>query len=240
MAPRTNAPIQQLTLPRQTHTAEGPHDQTGMYVMHHAFRRDIDAFLAAVRATPVRDGTVWAALAARWTRFAEVLHHHHEVEDAAIWPVLLVRVEASGSVEDLATLEAMEAEHATIDPALAACATGFAEMVAHPCADHRNALDVRVTAFREALLAHMRHEECEALPLLQRVMTAEEFEVVEEQSRKAYPLRLVPFLVPWVLLGLPDHARTRILTTAGRAYAFIALLSRGRFARQEQVAFRYA
>ena len=37
----------QLTLPRQAHTAEGPHDQTGMYVMHHALRRDFSATWAS-------------------------------------------------------------------------------------------------------------------------------------------------------------------------------------------------
>ena len=37
----------QLTLPGQAHTAEGPHDQTGMYVMHHALRRDFERFAAA-------------------------------------------------------------------------------------------------------------------------------------------------------------------------------------------------
>jgi hypothetical protein len=42
----------QLTLPRQSHTAEGPHDQTGMYVMHHALRRDLEKFVLAVQNTP--------------------------------------------------------------------------------------------------------------------------------------------------------------------------------------------
>ena len=32
----TTTQTTQITLPRQTHTAEGPHDQTGMYVMHQA------------------------------------------------------------------------------------------------------------------------------------------------------------------------------------------------------------
>ena len=76
----------QICLPGQTHVAEGPHDQTGMYVMHHAFRRDLDRFQAAVRATPVDERDTWRALAARWERFAEVLHHHHTVEDEHIWP----------------------------------------------------------------------------------------------------------------------------------------------------------
>jgi hemerythrin-like domain-containing protein len=83
----------QICLPGQTHVAEGPHDQTGMYVMHHAFRRDLDRFQAAVRATPVDERDTWRALAARWERFAEALHHHHTVEDEHIWPVMERRIE---------------------------------------------------------------------------------------------------------------------------------------------------
>ena len=237
---RTTTHPTQVTLPGQTHTADGPHDQTGMYVMHHAFRRDLEAFVSAIRATPVREAAVWTALEHRWDRFAEILHHHHEVEDTAVWPVLVAHAEASGAAEDLATLEAMEAEHAVVDPALEACRVGFTEMRQHPCADHRNALDVRVTAFREALLDHMRHEECEALPLLQRTMTPQEFETAEKHSRRSYPARLIPFLVAWALLGLPDEGRRRILETAGPAYRLVDLLTRRRFARREQSAFRYA
>ncbi len=43
-----------------------------------------------------------------------------------------------------------------IDPALAGCAESFAAMAAHPCADHRNALDVHVTSTRALLLEHLR------------------------------------------------------------------------------------
>ena len=53
----------QLDLPGQTHVAEGPHDMTGMYVMHHAFRRDLAAFASSVRATPLGDTATWEALA---------------------------------------------------------------------------------------------------------------------------------------------------------------------------------
>ena len=48
-----NAPsVTQVTLPGQSHTAEGPHDQIGMYVMHHAFRRDLRAVHAPPWPTP--------------------------------------------------------------------------------------------------------------------------------------------------------------------------------------------
>ena len=53
-----------------------------MYVMHHAFRRDLDLFSAAVRNTPAAERGTWALLGERWELFAEVLHEHHTVEDA--------------------------------------------------------------------------------------------------------------------------------------------------------------
>ena len=71
----------QLDLPGQTHVAEGPNDQTGMYVMHFAFRRDLAAFASSVRATPLGDTETWVALGRRWARFANTLHHHHSAED---------------------------------------------------------------------------------------------------------------------------------------------------------------
>ena len=115
----------QLDLPGQTHVADGPHDQSGMYIMHHAFRRDVANFVAAVRNTPLSQAEVWDALDARWTRFAEALHHHHKAEDSSIWPVLMRHADAAGSAEDRATLQAMQAEHALVDPSLAACHEGF-------------------------------------------------------------------------------------------------------------------
>ena len=227
----------QVNLPGQAHVADGPHDQTGMYLMHHAFRRDLAAFESAVRRTPVREADTWRALAARWDRFAEVLHHHHEVEDTSIWPLLLAGV---GTDADRATLEDMEAEHDQVDPALAAAAASFATMAAHPCDDHRNALDVHVTAVRGLLHEHLAHEEREALPLLQRTLSAEQFAQTEAAAGKAYPARMVPFLVPWVMEGVPDDVARGFLRQAGRVYGVLLTLTRPRFRRAEARAFRHA
>ena len=110
---------EQISLPGQTHVAEGPYDQTPMYLMHHAFRRDLRRFEAAVRATPLGEVSVWNALARRWDRFAEVLHHHHQVEDDYIGPVLERHAADDGETVATQMLHAMEAEHGQIDPALA-------------------------------------------------------------------------------------------------------------------------
>jgi hemerythrin-like domain-containing protein len=232
--------VPQVCLPGQAHVADGPYDQTGMYLMHHAFRRDLDHFVRAVRATPVGDVATWKALAARWDRFAVVLHHHHEVEDASIWPVLVERARTSGAVDDEQVLLAMEAEHDGIDPALEAVRAAFAKLSEHPCDDHRNALDVRMTSARGLLEAHLAHEETEALPILQRTMTVAEFAASEKAAGKAYPLSSVPFLVPWVLDGLPGTQGYEFIAAQGRAYAVLHRLTRRRFERGERAAFRYA
>jgi iron-sulfur cluster repair protein YtfE (RIC family) len=229
----------QLTLPGQSHTAEGPHDQTGMYVMHHGFRRDLGHFHAAVENTPVSEAQAWVALARRWDRMAEVLHHHHGVEDEALWPLLTSYAEKAGHQEDLSMLEDMEAEHAVIDPALNAVHTAFADMAGHPCADHRNALEIRLAAVREHLTAHLAHEEGQALPMLQRTLSVEENAAFEGAAAKGYPLRLVPFLLGWALHGVPDEARDRVLSGAPPGYGLLQRMARRRFLRREREAFRY-
>ena len=117
----------QLRLPGQAAAPEGPVDMQMMYVMHHAFRRDLGRFAEAAQRTPVQDRTAWRLLARRWAIFSEVLHEHHSGEDAGMWPWLLEH----GTPADRSTLEAMEAEHAEIDPLLASCAEGFERLVEH-------------------------------------------------------------------------------------------------------------
>lgn len=238
--PAPAAPPAQMSLPGQSHTAEGPHDLSGMYLMHHAFRRDLDRFVPAVRATPVGDDPTWTALHARWLRFAEVLHHHHVLEDEWIWPPLVESAEAAGRHEDAATLRSMEAEHETVDPALERCTAAFAEMAAHPCEDHRNALDVRMTAVRELLAAHLAHEETGALPLVQSTMTAAQWAASEKAAEKGYPVRMLPFLLVWVDDALPPDARARLRADAGPVLGVVLRLASPWHQRKERRTFRHA
>src|SRR5689334_20565001 len=176
---------------------------------HFAFRRDLARFEAAVRRTPVDAADSWRALAARWAVFAEILHHHHTIEDVMIWPVLLRRTEADGDTAGTALLRAMEAEHEHIDPSLAGCTAGFAAMVEHPCDDHRNALDVHVTSARTLLADHLRHEETEAIPLIMRAMTGEEWAASEEYAAKGLSPRKLVELVPWIVEGMSPELLAR-------------------------------
>jgi len=230
----------QVSYPGQTHVAPGRHDMANMYRAHFAFRRDLARFESAVRQTPVGAADAWQGQAERWTLFAEVLHHHHTIEDVMIWPVLLRRTEAAGDTAGTEVLHAMEAEHHLIDPALAGCADGFAAMVEHPCEDHRNALDVHVTTARQLLGDHLRHEETEAIPLIQDVMTAEEWAASEAYATQGFSPRKLVDLVPWMVEGMSPDLLAREVAAAPLLIRGVLRLFRRRWARRERVAFRYA
>ena len=233
-------PTNQVNLPGQAYVAEGPHDHTGMYLMHFALRRDLANLTSAAANTPLGAGDSWQALHARWRLFAEILHHHHTVEDDLYWPVLAEAVTARGTTADHALIAEMAGEHAEIDPALAAVAEAFESVLAHPCGAHRNALDVRLATLREALDVHLSHEERETLPLVQRVMTDEQYARVEQGVERAYPLRMVPTLIPWVCHRLPPDVAEQTLAAGGPLYRLLFRLTRGRFERRERLAFRYS
>ena len=118
--------------------------------------------------------------------------------------MLLTAAEARGTAADLVEVRAMSEEHADIDPLVTAIGDGFAALVEHPCDEHRNALDIRLAGLREVLDEHLRHEETVVLPMVQRVMTAEQYEAVEKAIGTSYPVREVPFIVGWAMHGLPD------------------------------------
>jgi len=225
----------QLRLPGQTAAPEGPVDMTMMYVMHHAFRRDLARFAEAARRTPVEDRTTWELLEWRWEVFAEALHHHHSGEDAGLWPWLL----AHGTEDDRATLEAMEAEHAEIDPLLSACTQGLQRLATHADEDARAALAVRLAATRDHLARHLQHEETGAIPIVQRLMTAPDWKRLEEEhfSKGVSPRRLL-VLVPWVADELPVEVRDRLLAEGG-GLRLVWLATRRRYARRDRAAFRY-
>lgn len=236
---RTPSPPQ-LTLPGQAHTAEGPLDMTTMYVFHHAFRRDLGRFAAAVERTPLDAAETWAALSQRWQRFDEQLHSHHTVEDKALWPPLLELVATAGDDADAVTLRAMQEEHSGIDGLLEACGAGFAAMAQSPRDDVRDRLAADLAATREHLGAHLAHEETETLPLIQRLDAEAAREGTSRTAKKESNLRSVFFMVPWALDGLDWATVDRAFAGAGPVFRVVHRLGRGRYARLDGAEFRYA
>jgi len=226
----------QLRFAGQAAAPEGPVDMFMMYVMHHAFRRDLDGFAAAVAATPVEDRATWTALKNRWERFGGYLHHHHSGEDAGLWPALLLRADAA----EREHLEAMEAEHDVIDPLLEGCASGFAALARHGDEDERAALLVRVTATRDQLGRHLAHEESEAMAILQRHLSQDEWDVIEREHFAKRDVTDLMFIVPWAVKDLTAEQRSEVFTRIGGPFRLVWRLGHRRFARQEARVFRYS
>jgi iron-sulfur cluster repair protein YtfE (RIC family) len=225
-----------LDLPGQAHVAEGPLDLNGMYMAHHAFRRDLARFALAARQTPLEHAEVWRALAVRWGQFSGILHHHHTTEDDVLWPQLLEVADADGR----ATLEAMEAEHELIDPLLAGCAAGFAAMAQAPDAATRDRLAHTAETARDTLSDHMRHEETAALPLVQELLPKAGWDRVEKAAGEGKSAKELFFLVPWVADGLTPAQLETAFRSVGTPFKWLLALTRRRYARNEAVAFRFA
>ncbi|MEZ0577275.1 hemerythrin domain-containing protein [Nocardioides sp. MH1] len=228
---------EQLMLPGQTAAPGGPIDMRNMYLMHHAFRRDLRKFGAAVPRTPVDDRATWVALAARWERFAEVLHKHHSGEDAGIWPFLLERAHPS----ERQTLLAMDAEHEKIDPLLQSCGEGFAALAAAGTPELRAALAVRLAEARQLLAEHLKHEETEAMVILQRHMTPEDWERIEKEHFQAKPaLGELLYVVPWIADELPAPVIAAVLKDEGLPMRVVNWLgARLAFRRLDRAAFAH-
>ena len=140
---------------RSTNPTAEAIDFTMMYATHDAFRRDLGRFTAASAA----DTADAPGVGAGWENFKVQLLLHHSVEDTDLWP--RVRCAAAGQPVGLAVPDEMEAEHAQIDPLLAA--------VDDALADSANNLAARVAELASALEWHLKHEEAAALPLIQSV-----------------------------------------------------------------------
>ena len=227
----------QLRLPGQADAPEGPVDMSMMYLMHHAFRRDLAAFARGVPRTPLSDAPTWRALLRRWEVFAEVLHHHHHGEDTWLWPALMERADAT----EQETLRAMEDEHEEIDPLLTTCLAGLRVLATGDgTADARAALAVRVTAARESLGRHLAHEEHDAMRILQRHITPDEFEAIHAHFVEELEPRQLLALVPWALHEVPEDVRRELRRQARPAQRVVWRLTHRRFERLDRRAFRHA
>jgi hypothetical protein len=134
----------------------------------------------------------------------------------------------------------MEAEHAEIDPVLQACAAGFALLSTHADEDARAALAVRLCAAKESLGRHLRHEETEAIAIIQEVLTQQDWEDLEaEHFRQGMSFWTILRLVPWAAHEVPGPLRRQVFGKSGKANEILWRLTRPGFERRERVAFRH-
>jgi hypothetical protein len=175
----------------------GKVDFTMMYAAHDAFSRDLERLLLACRG-----GAGWRDPDhLRWTTFTTQLHIHHHAEDDALWPPLRA---TELDAREVATMDAMEREHARIDPHLD---------------DVQHAITARDTAavaaglrrLRDSLAAHMRHEENAALPMIEAHLGLAGWRAFTGTFRETQGIRGAAVYLPWLLEGATKDTEVKVL-----------------------------
>jgi hemerythrin-like domain-containing protein len=182
---------------------------TIVYLIHEAFRRDLDRLSEALRQSGV-DVQRAQRLGAHWTFVGEQLHHHHRVEDESLWP--LVRPKLTGQDRDLAVLEKMEAQHHTLEPVSEAVAKGFAVLAEKPTDSKARELADKLDELQALLGTHLDDEESQCFPVIDKALSAEEFEAFGKATAKAVGMRGSARFFPWIFEGADPGERTAVLS----------------------------
>jgi Hemerythrin HHE cation binding domain len=176
----------------------GKVDFTMMYVAHDAFSRDLNRMIVAGER-----GEAWTPeTQAGWAMFTEQLHVHHTTEDTSLWPRL--RAQPLGP-DEADVLDQMEMEHAQLDPVLESIEKALAEHDAQQLVDG-------VHALAAGLSAHMRHEENQALPLIETYLGPAGWDAFGRDIRNSQGgLRGGARYLPWVLDGATPSMQAKVL-----------------------------
>jgi hypothetical protein len=177
-------------------------DMNMMFAMHDALRRE----LAQVgRIAKVRDDNPGPLLRAAlgWELFKKFLVVHHQSEDDALWPALRSRV--AGQPERVALADALEAEHAVIEPLL----TAIDSAAADPDYGYQRFGDI-IDELVTKLTDHLAHEETDGLPLIDASLTQEEW----QHFARVHSQRNLPEAsryMPWLLDGASPQTLAAII-----------------------------
>lgn len=177
-------------------------DMTMMYAMHDALRREL-VRIARITARADDDPRRVLRTAAGWEMFKAYLRVHHTSEDDAVWPVMYRAL--AERPDDLALLDAMESEHAAIDPLLESIDAALADRASGP-----ERLGDLVDALVTALNGHLVHEEDEALRLIDTTLTEEQWQHFGELHGRRIGTDASRYL-PWLLDGASSERTALVL-----------------------------
>ena len=179
-------------------------DMIMMFAIHDALRRDLEHLTRAVERRAPFEPEHRHAFTAGWELFKAQLHHHHTGEDNALWP--RVRSHLDGRPEDLALLDVMEEEHVRIAPTIEAIDAAAADPEA--LADR---LAEATASFRAELTSHLAHEERDAVPLVESVMTPKDWKDFSREQQKSVGLKGAAEFFPYILTGADPERRAQAL-----------------------------
>ncbi|MFJ2648462.1 hemerythrin domain-containing protein [Streptomyces sp. NPDC087420] len=202
-------------------------DVRDMYLAHSMFRREIGLAPDLVRGVASGDAERARIVADHLDLVDTVLRHHHHGEDLHLWPRLLTR----GGPDAAAVVRVMEDQHEAIERANGEVRDRSATWRVTVDPEDGAALTDALRRLLDLLVEHLAVEEDQALPLIEKHITAAEWgQMVAEGGADLAPEHMAlifgmmayegdPETVRDIVAGMPPEIRPVIADLAAQAFA---------------------
>jgi hemerythrin-like domain-containing protein len=181
-------------------------DTSDMVIVHRMFRRECALLPQLVAAVAGGDVARARTVAEHAREVLDMLHHHHVGEDELLWPRLSARARFNTDL-----LARMDSEHRGLAVLLEHAATAFAAWQDVPTAPTSTPLTALLEQLSTKLNEHFDEEEAAVLPILERVITAVEYQEVGQRGLMSIPLTRRLVVLGYLLESVTPQERTDFL-----------------------------
>jgi hemerythrin-like domain-containing protein len=186
-------------------------DTSDMVIVHRMFRRECALLAKLVAAVAGGDVARARTVAEHAREVLEMLHHHHVGEDELLWPRLSARTRFHADL-----LARMDSQHQGLAVLLEHAATAFDEWQDAPTAHTSTPLTVILEQLSRGLNEHFGEEEAAILPIVERVITATEYQEVGQRGLVSIPLTRRLIVLGYLLEGATPQERNVFLAAIPR------------------------
>jgi iron-sulfur cluster repair protein YtfE (RIC family) len=206
-----------------------------MRLVHDMFRRECALMPRLVRGVAANDLVGARVITGHIEIVSAVLRQHHQGEDELVWPLLLERCPE----EVAALLELMESQHNEIEKIASEIDTATQAWRESAGFEARDALAGALDRLLPLLNEHLSMEEQRVVPIMERYITAADWNrVVETEVADADPEGLPlafgmliyegdPEVIDKVISNMPPEVRSVIRELATQAFALHSELVHG-------------
>jgi hypothetical protein len=181
-------------------------DTSDMVIVHRMFRRECALLPQLVASVAAGDLGRARAVAGHGREVLDMLHHHHVGEDELLWPRLLARTRVNADL-----LARMDSQHQGLAVMLEHAATAFIAWRNAPAAPTSTALTTLLEQLSAGLNEHFDEEEAAVLAIVERVVTAIEYQEVGRRGLASIPLARRMVVLGYLLEGATPQERRDFL-----------------------------
>jgi hemerythrin-like domain-containing protein len=209
-------------------SSEEPYaDTRDMYAVHTLFRREFALMPALVRGVTDRDEERAEIVADHIELLNRVLHHHHRAEEKHLWPKLLDR----GSKDIASIVHVMEGQHENLETMISEVDWAARSWRTSAAPETGEALAGALDRMISLLNDHMGMEEVYILPIVEKYITAAEWDRMVREGAAETPRENVPLIfgmvmyegdpevIRQILSQMPPEMRLAMKEQASRAFA---------------------